>query len=322
MSKSQGNVIAPQDIIKHFGADILRLWVMSSDYNEDVRISPEILSVVTDAYRKIRNTARFILSNLSDFDPDKDALGPDRLLEIDQWALFKLDRLVADVTKGFDEFRFYHVFQKVYGFCNEDMSSLYLDILKDRLYTAGKDSEERRSAQTVIYEILDRLTRMLSPVLPFTAEEIYRSMRHRRKDSCASIHLCSWPASNKESDAPAQEVREMGEILNLRPQVLKALEAKRSAGAIGSSLEAKVVLTFKERRVFENFSRHAKHLPFVFIVSQVEVKGDQHMSEPFDIMVSRSDGKKCVRCWNYSLDVDTHEGFPGICSRCVRALVK
>jgi len=319
MSKSLGNVISPQEIIKDFGADILRLWVLSSDYNEDVRISKEILNFTADAYRKIRNTARFILGNLNDFDPDADRLPCQELTDIDRWALWRLSQLTADVTQDYDNYRFYHVFQKLFAFCNEEMSSVYLDILKDRLYTAGKRSKERRSAQTVIYDILDSLNRMLAPVLPFTAEEIYRSMRHRKGEAVESVHLSFWPVLNdKGKDTGSHE--DIDKILEIRPDVLKSMEEERAKGKIGSSLEAKIVLTLKDKQASEVFFRFAQQLRYFFIVSCVELKVDAALGVPFSISVVHAEGKKCSRCWNYAQDIDVDPSYPGICGRCVQAI--
>ena len=322
MSKSMGNVIAPQEVFKDYGADILRLWVLSSDYSEDVKISKEILTSVADAYRKIRNTIRFLLGNLNDYDPEADRLSSSQMLEIDRWALFKLSGLIDEVTEGYQAYKFYHVFQKIYNFCNEEMSSLYLDILKDRLYTSGKKSKNRRSAQTVLYEILKSLNKLLAPVLPFTSEEIYRSIRHEKNDSFESVHFSFWPKLRPEYKITADQVKEISTILNLRPVLLKALEEKRAQGDIGSALEAKIVLTLKDENIFENFMRHAKQLPFIFIVSQVELKINESLKSPFEVVVLPADGKKCARCWNYALDVDSVKDYPGICGRCVEAIVK
>jgi isoleucyl-tRNA synthetase len=320
MSKSLGNVVAPQEIVKEFGADILRLWVCSSDYNEDIRISKEILASITDAYRKIRNTMRYLLGNLSDFNPDEDRLSLFQMQALDKWALHKCGRLIDEVTQGYDSFKFYHVFQKIYNFCNEDMSSLYLDILKDRLYTASKKSQARRSAQTALYEILKSLSRIMAPVLPFTAEEVYRRMRCEAKETFESVHLASWPQMPQELCVREDEVKDIARILELRPLVLKALEDKRALAEIGSSLEAKVALTFKDEKDFSVFSGHAAQLPFIFIVSQVALYQDPALESGFDVSVAKADGIKCVRCWNYSVDADTFKDFPGLCGRCVDAV--
>lgn len=320
MSKSLGNVVAPQEIIKDCGADILRLWVCSSDYNEDVRVSKEILVFITDAYRKIRNTVRFLLGNLSDFDPDSDRLEARELLEVDRWALHRLSRLIDDTTDVYDSYKFYVAFQKIYAFCNEDMSSLYLDILKDRLYTAGKKSKLRRSAQTALYEILKGLTRLIAPVLPFTAEEIYRCTRLESTEPHQSVHLCPWPELPPEFRVGEADVKGISGILAFRPTVLKALEEVRAKGGIGSPLEAKVVLTFKDDAYFSLFNGYVKFLPSVFIVSQVSLNIDANIAGPFKIEVLKAEGDKCVRCWNYSIGTGSMKDYPGLCGRCIEAI--
>jgi isoleucyl-tRNA synthetase len=320
MSKSMGNVVAPQDVMKEFGADILRLWVMSSDYNEDVRISKGLLAFVSDAYRKIRNTVRFLLSNLYDFDPEKDALSGDHMLEIDRWALARLKVLRDDVTSGYEHYAFYLVFQRLFSFCNEEMSALYLDILKDRLYTSGRASVERRSAQTALHEICFCLVRMLAPVIPFTAEEIFRSMKKKVSGDAKSVHLSDWPEIPASLAVRLQDVAHMDALLGFRPAVLKALEEQRAKGVIGSSLEASLKLTIKDKLVHENFSRHADQLKSLFIVSEVALAFDERSLEPLGILVAKASGKKCERCWNYALDVDVDALYPGVCGRCVKAI--
>lgn len=317
MSKSLGNVVAPQEVIKACGADVLRLWVASSDYNEDVRISQDILRFITDAYRKVRNTARFLLGNLSGFDPDRDSVSKDAMLDIDKWALFRLSRLLDDVQRGYEEYQFYVVFQQVYNFCNEEMSSFYLDILKDRLYTSARSSSERRSAQTTLYEILSALMRILAPVIPFTCEEIYRYMPKPQGGTPESVHLLFWPVIPEHLKVSEAEVCDMAHILALRPQVLKALEAQRAGGAIGSSLEAKVIVTCADASLFEKLRAYEDQLPYLFIVSQVEIRKTDDKNA-FDVV--SPEGGKCVRCWNYHVKTDADTRYPGLCPRCVRAV--
>ncbi|MFH0876603.1 MAG: isoleucine--tRNA ligase [Candidatus Omnitrophota bacterium] len=320
MSKSLGNVISPQEIIKECGADILRLWVMASDYKEDVRISKEIMAALVDAYRKIRNTVRYLLGNLSDFVPDKDRVRTKDLFEIDRWALWKLGQLVDDVTKGYDTYAFYQVFQTIYKFCNEDMSSLYLDILKDRLYTSAKGAKARRSAQTVLYEILSALTRLIAPVLVFTAEEIYQMSPGEGSMKEQSVHWTPWPRIDATNRVSEQEVKGIDEVLKFRPAVLKALEGKRAKGEIGSSLEAKVVLSVKSEQSYRLLASYQKQLSSVFIVSEVLVAMDKQIKGAVAIDVQRAEGKKCVRCWNYATDVDADAQYAGLCGRCVEAV--
>lgn len=320
MSKSLGNVISPQEIIKEFGADILRLWVCQSDYNEDVRISKEILNLAVDSYRKIRNTLRFLLGNLNDFEPQKDRLDKNKMLEIDRWALYKLSVLIKEASVDFDAYKFYQAFQKIYKFCNEDMSSLYLDILKDRLYTAGKKSDLRRSAQTALYEVLSAITRLIAPVCPFTAEEVYRFSSLGRSEKCVSVQLSGWPAVSAGYETDFKEVKGIDLVLSFRASVLKALEARRAEGLIGSPLEAKISLFIKETDVFNIFSKFSKELPFIFIVSEAEVVNDLKAQQDFTVTVEKASGQKCPRCWNYSNELKGTEEYPGICPRCVTAV--
>lgn len=321
MSKSLGNVVSPQEIIKDYGADILRLWVLSSDYNEDIRISKNILIFTADAYRKIRNTARFILGNLYDYDAKQDVVLIEEMPDIDRWALYKLKNMLEAVTAGYQEYKFYHVFQRIYSFCNEEMSSLYLDILKDRLYTAGKKSVLRRSAQTVLYQVLNVLMRIVAPVAPFTSEEIYQCARKISHFDEESIHLASWPVLPGEFMVGEEEICGIAAVLKFRSVVLKSLEEKRAKGEIGSSLEAKVILAFKNKKTYEVFLKYAGQLPFIFIVSQVEVvyKADIVSGEE-EISVVPARGKKCGRCWNYSPDTDQYPEHPELCGRCIEAI--
>ncbi len=329
MSKSLGNVVAPQEVIKEYGADVLRLWVLSSNYTEDVRISKGILNFAIDAYRKIRNTARYLLGNLYDFDPDKGRLPVNEMLLIDRWAIAELIRVSVEVTSSFNAYSFYQAFQQLYAFCNETMSSLYLDILKDRLYTSGKTSVARRSAQTALYEILTALTRMLTPVLPFTAEEIYHLSPKAHAESFASAQFLSWsrlfkdgcwPEVKEEYRVPLEEIKDIRELFTIRPDVLKALEEKRAKGEIGSALEAKLILSFKDKERFNIFKTHLEKLPFIFIVSQVEVFWKESIPGAYEVTTAMADGAKCARCWNYAVDVDSHREHPGLCGRCVEAI--
>jgi len=228
MSKSLGNVIPPQEIIKDFGADIIRLWAASSDYKEDIRISPLILSRLSEAYRKIRNTARFILSNLYDFRPGNDRVGYDDLKKIDKWILFKLSELLETAGKAYDNFEFNRAYKEIYDFCNEELSMYYLDMVKGRLYTSAADSRQRRSAQTAIFEVLDCLVRMMAPVLAFTAEEVWKHLPKDEKEPLAStVHLLPWPRINpvfsQSGLAPQDNINaELGAVISLIPCFAKS----------------------------------------------------------------------------------------------------
>ena len=326
MSKSLGNVISPFDIIKDYGADILRLWVASSDYNEDIRISPEILSRLSEAYRKIRNTVRFILSNLNDFNPDTDKVSYEKLKKIDKWILSRSEAVLDSVTKSYAEFEFHKAYKGIYDFCNEDLSMYYLDMAKGRLYTFAKNSSERRAAQTVAYEILNILVRLIAPILVFTAEEIWQCMPKGQKDMAnQSVHLLSWPVRN--SDYAQDDLRgkgkdietELKEVIALIPDVAKALEERRSAGEIGSSFDARInILTNDQNRCNYLDSLKADILE-IFKVSQVNVEYKSGGSG-IAIAVCKASGEKCTRCWNYSDSVGASKDHPLICERCLEAI--
>ncbi len=309
MSKSLGNVIKPQEIMDTHGADILRLWVASSSYNEDVRVSKEIIDRLVDAYRKIRNTLRYLLGNLHGFDPDKHVLEFDQLLELDRWALGRLARTVEAIDLGYERYDFVQVFKTVYSFCNEDLSSIYLDILKDRLYTCPAHSKERLSAQTVLYYILDSLVRVLAPVMSFTTEETLEFSPRRASDMSISVHCLSWPKIDSRWLSGELEEK-YKKLLPLRDEVLKALDEQRKVGKIGSGLEAKVVIVSNDPPSLQYF-KSFKDLASIFIVSQVEFKeGTQ------SIEIYPADGVKCARCWNWRTDVGQSAHHPTLCARC------
>lgn len=315
MSKSLGNGIEPEEIINKYGADILRLWVASSDYHADIRISKEILSHLSDAYKKIRNTARFILSNLgdkNDFDPDKDMVAFDELEEIDKYALYCLDKTIEKVLEGYENFDFNSSFHALHNFCVVDMSNFYLDIIKDRLYCDGENSKSRKAAQSTMYIILSSFARLIAPILTFTSEEIWSFMNHSSSDNTESIYLNDMPKANN-SNCSAEFVEKWENISKIRETVNKLLEEKRNDKLIGKSLEAKVTITVSGDE-FEAFSNDAKELEKVLIVSAVEIKkGDTE--EPI-YEISRAEGEKCERCWKYLPSVGKDSDHPTLCSRC------
>ena len=323
MSKSTGNVISPQDIIKNSGADILRLWVASSLYNEDIRISKETLDRLGDSYRKIRNTIRYLLGNLNAIDPDKHLSPYMELSSIDQWALCRLKAVTESVKQSFDKYEFAKVYKRIYTFCNEDLSSFYLDILKDRLYTSAAYSPDRRSAQSVLFHILNHLVRVIAPIICFTAEEAFLSMP---KDATASdsqsVHLLTWLDCPQEW-ANKAVIEQFSLLVDLRPHVLKALEDKRRTREIGSSLEAKIIFQTASPRDLKYLSENKGMLPAAFIVSQVEVQEvnevSQGLSDEFTktaIVIEKADGLKCSRCWNYKKDVGQDMEHQSLCARC------
>ncbi len=306
MSKSLGNGIAPDEITEKYGADILRLWVASADYMDDVRISPEIIKQLSEIYRKIRNTARYILGNTSDFDPSKDMVAFADMEELDRWAVARLNEVISSVRKSYDNYTFYLIFHAIHNFCVVDMSNFYLDIIKDRLYCEDTTGKLRRSAQSAMYQILEALTLMLAPILSFTAEEIWASMPHTEGVSGESVNYNDIPEA-KACDGVDME--KWSKILTLRDEAKKALEVERAEKKIGSSLDAKVVLTRDEDYDFVKSVEGI--LPTAFLVSQVEVaKGEPSCA------VLAADGARCERCWTHSVTVGSNAAHPDICDRC------
>ena len=312
MSKSLGNGIEPSEVIAQYGADILRLWVSSTDYQADVRISKEILAQLSEAYRKIRNTARYILGNISDFDPDKDMVSIDELLPIDKWALMKLDELNDKVRKAYDTYDFHIVYQALHNFCVVDMSNFYFDVLKDRLYTEKSDSKERRAAQTAIYKILDAMARLVSPILAYTADEIWQYMPHDSSANAENVLFNDMP--EKTGIAIDEDFVAMWDrIHETRDIVKKALEPQIKSKDIRSSLEAKIVLKCKgEQLAF--LSSAEKELSAAFIVSCVELVEED--CDELRVEVSHAEGEKCERCWIFSKTVGSVPDHPTLCSRC------
>jgi len=326
MSKSLGNGVNPLDIIKEYGADILRLWVLSSDYKVDVRFSKEILKQLSESYRKIRNTARFILGNLNGFDPDRDMVAYDDMEEIDRWALARVNSLIEKITQAYESYEYHMIFHNLHHFCVVEMSNFYLDIIKDRLYIERADSLKRRSAQSAMYIILDTMTRLLAPSLAFTAEEIWQFMPHTAEHNGESVMFNDFPKTCPQYDNDGLDAK-WERILNLREDVKKALEMARNDKIIGSSLEAKVTIGCDgdEYAFIESIKAD---LPTVFIVSDVEtVKGSAgdgaYSGENFGgitVAVSRAEGQKCERCWVYSKDVGSDNEHPTLCPRCAAIL--
>ena len=319
MSKSLGNGISPQDVIKEYGADILRLWVLSSDYQSDVSLSKDILKQITEVYRKMRNTARYILGNTSDFDPDKDMVSYNELQEIDKYALLKLNDLVRKCTESYDKYDFHEAYQAINVFCVTDMSSFYLDIIKDRLYTAKANSKERRAAQTTMYIILDSLVRILAPLTSFTAEEIWKYMNKSKNEKVESVMLTTYPEVNSQYEN--EELRAKWEkIVKIKEIVSKKLEEARAEKIIGHSLNAKVTL-FAEGDLYKFIKENKELLQTVFIISNLEVEENQRSNEEkLGVKIEQAEGEKCERCWMYSTTVGEDKENPTICHRCSEAL--
>ncbi|SKA83588.1 Isoleucyl-tRNA synthetase [Caloramator quimbayensis] len=328
MSKSLGNGIDPMDVINEFGADILRLWVSSADYKNDVRISKDILKQLSEVYRKIRNTARYIMGNLYDFNPDTDMVKYEDMNELDKWALLKLQHLIKEVTEAYDRYEFHIMYHAIHNFCVVDMSNFYLDIIKDRLYTFKADSKERRAAQSVMYDILKSLVKMISPILSFTAEEIWSFMPHDASDKYDSVLLSDWPQVSEKYVDKELENR-WDNILNIRTEVSKALEIARANKTIGHSLNAKVDI-YAKGETYKFLKEVESYLETVFIVSKVELhSGLENLSEgcyvsdvnsDLAVFVSLAPGEKCERCWTYSETVGQNKEHPTICAKCAANL--
>ncbi len=320
MSKSAGNVVAPQDVIKQSGAEILRLWVSAQDYREDLRISQEILNHLIEAYRKIRNTCRFLLSNLYDFDPNSMRVRYEDLAELDRWALLKLNDLIPRVRQSYEKFEFHTIFHAINNFCSVDMSAVYLDILKDRLYTFRNDSPARRASQTVMCDVLASLTKLMAPILSFTAEELWRMLPGTERDKITSVHLASFPDLDPRWKDEGLNDR-WSRLLEVREAAQAALEIQRRDKIIGSSLEAKIVVEANPDR-YAFLKHYEADLPSIFIVSQVAVKEVHNLPHKPDFLVrvTKASGDKCERCWNYRESVGKDERHPTICDRCVEAI--
>ena len=314
MSKSLGNGISPIDVCNKYGADILRLWVLSADYTMDVSISDDILKGISDVYRKIRNTARYIIGNTSDYNPDEPVKYED-LLEIDKWALTRLNKLVKDCIKDYDEYNFSACYHDINQFCVVDMSSFYLDIIKDRLYTSKKDSVERRAAQTTMYIILDSLVKILAPMISFTAEEIWKAMKHTKEETVESVMLANYPEPNDMYDNK-ELTEKWNKIIKLKDIVAKELENARAEKKIGNSLNAKITI-YAEGEQYKFIKENLELLQTVFIVSALEVEENARKDEvKLGVKVEQAPGEKCERCWMYSETVGEDKEHPTICHRC------
>ena len=312
-SKSLGNVTAPQEIIDKSGAEILRLWAAAVDYTEDVRCSDEILSRVVDAYRKFRNTLRYALGNLDGFDLATDAVPENDLQEIDRWALANLGEVTAKVLKGYEAYDFQGSYGALYNFCTVTLSARYFDIIKDRLYIYAPKSVERRSAQTALYRITNTLCRLMAPLIAFTADEAWENLPGH---STPSVHMAEFPKVEGIDTSPGVALIESWErIFSIRDEVLKALEEARGTKLIGSSLDAKVILTV-DKDTTRFLLDYFEQLRYIFIVSQVEV----HEGDGTKVAIQKADGTKCERCWNYSTRVGEFEKYPTVCERCIVAL--
>ena len=326
MSKSLGNVVDPLKLIKSMGADILRLWVSSADYRNDVSVSDNIIKQIAEAYRKIRNTCRFILGNIYDFDPATEMVAHQNLSELDKWALLRLHKLIKRVSKAYEDYEFHVVFHAVHNFCTVDLSNIYFDILKDRLYCSHLQDPERKAAQTVLYELINALVVMLTPILAYTSEEIYSQLR--RENDPESVQLLDWPEYKEEYIDEAIETR-MSRILQVRDAVTKALEEARSQKVIGHSLGARVCI-YADKEWLRLLST-VDNLDKIFIVSHAELKEERERSQNavsleelpgIWVEVAPASGEKCERCWIIEPSAGEEHGHPGLCDRCSGVVAK
>jgi len=317
MSKSIGNVISPQTVVNNLGADVLRLWVAATDFSGEMSVSDEILNRSADSYRRIRNTARFLLSNLNGFNPATDTVAFEDMVALDQWAVDRAALLQADIIDGYDNYNFHMIYQKLHKFCVVDMGGFYLDIIKDRQYTAKSDGHARRSCQTAMHIIIEALTRWIAPILSFTADELWKAMPGERE---ANVFIAEWTSiptlSDENQRAFWQRIAEVKHAFN------KVLEGKKKDG-INKSLQAEVTL-YADDALFADLSSLANELRFVLITSQAEVR---HLLEAGDADATELDGLKvklvkteaarCERCWHHREDLGQHAGHESICQRCV-----
>ncbi len=318
MSKSLGNVIAPQEVIGKYGAEVLRLWVAAEDYRDDIRLSAETLTRLAEGYRRIRNTCRYLLGNLSDFDPARDGVSVRELLPIDRFILQRLQRLTQRVRAAYQDYEFHILYHSLHNFCAVDLSAFYLDVLKDRVYTSGRTSHLRRSAQTAMYEVLLTLVRLMAPVLSFTAEEVWGSIP--LPDKPLSVHLAEFP--EVRADLLDEELaQEWERLVVVRDEVLRALEVARKERRIGSAQEATVEVQAVGPE-YPFLAAHREELETICIVSRLSVTQaeGQSVGAPLGVRVDLAPGQKCQRCWNYRESVGASAMHPGLCDRCVGVL--
>jgi isoleucyl-tRNA synthetase len=328
MSKSLGNTVDPVEIADKLGAEIVRLWVASVDFREDVMGSDELMQRIAESYRKIRNTFRYILGNLADFDPQRDVVTFAEMHSLDQYILLRAAEVTKDVREHYDSFTFHRLYQRLKDFCIVDLSSIYFDVLKDRLYTSAPKSLARRSAQTALWRMGEALVRLLAPVMSFTADEVWGFLP-ARPGRTESVHLELFPAPQDLTgpvpdgfDVAALQ-RDWQTLLSVRDEALKVLEAARAEKRIGSSLEAQVHLSAPES-VFSLLERYRDQLRYLFIVSDVvlEKAPTRNGDAGLTIEVSKAPGEKCERCWNYSIHVGEDKVYPTVCERCSAVLAE
>ncbi len=325
MHKSLGNGVAPEEIIDKYGADVLRLWVASSDYKVDVRVSKEILEQLSQTYRKIRNTAKYILGNLGGFEPDN-KVSPADMLPMDKWIITRLNALSKAVKKAYEDYEYHIVYHAVYNFCVVELSNIYLDVIKDRLYCDSVNGLSRKSAQTAIYMILDTLTRLLAPILAFTADEIWSAMPHAKDDDTRNVLFNVANAEYTEYELAADEMAAWDKLVAVRDDINPFLEEARAAKLIGKPLEAKVVISCDDAE-YEFLADKGEDLEALLIVSEVEVNkgtdgGKCERYEGIFVKVEKAEGEKCERCWKYGHGTGSHGEHSTLCSRCAAVVTE
>jgi len=317
-SKSLGNYVNAQDEATKYGSDILRLWVASVNYQEDMRCNDELIGRTQDAYRKIRNTLRYLLGNIDDFDPEKNGIAYDKMFEIDRWAMQRLQKLIAEVTEAYESFAFHKGFSLIYNFCTVDMSAIYMDVMKDRMYCDSAGSLSRRSGQTVMYKTLDCLVRILAPVLVHTCEEAWAAMKFKSQNA-ESVHLAEMPKADESIDWKSQEAK-WNKLMELRDKVLVALEGLRKEQIIGSNQAAHITIQSKDEELIAVLNEFGLE-QFAALCIASEVKLEKNGSET-TVIAEKSSHQKCQRCWNYWPSVGTNKEHPDLCKRCVEVISK
>lgn len=322
MSKSLGNFVSVSDALTELGGDVLRLWTASMEYRNEMNTSRAIIQRTSDSYRRFRNTFRYILGNICDFDPKNDSIEYEKLWEIDKWALLKTEKLINTVTSAYELLQFHRVYHTIQNFCVVEMSSFYFDILKDRLYTFSKNSQQRRAAQTVLHRINSVLVRLLAPILVYTAEEVWMET----EGESTSVHLSDWPEIN-EKHIDEELDKSWDKIIKIRSDVARELEKMRAEKKIGNSLEAAVALYTNDDELFQFLEKYHRDLPMIFIVSEVTISNETldsaHVGENFNnlwVTVKMSESNKCERCWNFRKEVGTLEKYSSLCKRCAEVI--
>jgi len=316
-SKSLGNYVNAMEEVEKYGADILRLWVASVNYQEDIRCNDELIGRTQDAYRKIRNTLKYLFGNIDDFDPGKSAVKYAQMTDIDKWAMQKLQKLIANVTESYENFEFHKIFSAVYNFCSVEMSSIYMDVLKDRLYCDSADSLSRLSSQTAMYNILESLIRTLAPILAHTAEEAWGMLKFKPQD-VDSVHLASMPKIDASIDWQNAESK-WNKIMELRNEVLKVLEGLRQDKIITSNQQAGVTINCKDKELVE-FVKEFGVEQFASLCIVSEIKLQTNADADCQVSAEKSSHQKCQRCWNYWDSVGTDSRYPDLCNRCVEVV--